>query len=44
MGESVGMNNEKLIELLKPIEDMGDVRTSDEISGDVARETADPVC
>ena len=35
------MKYEKLIELFKPIEDMGDVRTSDEISGDVARETAD---
>ena len=30
-----------LIEALKPIENMGDVRASDEISGDVARKTAE---
>ncbi len=37
----VMMKYDRLIEMLKPIEEMGDVRTSDEISGDVARETAD---
>ena len=30
-----------LIEALKPIENMGDVRASDEISGDVARDTVE---
>ena len=32
---------ETLVGLLKPVEEMGDVRAADEISGDVAKETAE---
>ena len=32
---------EALVSRLKPVEEMGDVRAADEISGDVARETAE---